>query len=552
MKANHQPRKKYWLFIPLAAILFFGFTYSKDKEFEIIKNLDIFYSLFRELNLFYVDETDPKQLVEASIEGMLKSLDPYTTYIPADEQENFAFMTTGEYGGIGALIRRGGEYTIISEPYEGFPAQKAGLKAGDTIFSIDGTTTRGKEISKVSEMLKGSPNTSLKLNISRWGQEKHFDVSLVRELITIPNIPYYGLVKDGIGYIRLTTFTKNAGEESRNAMKQLISEGAKSVILDLRGNPGGLLIESVDVTNLFVDKGIEIVSTRGRVKQWDAVYKTGNQAVDTSIPVVVLVNRASASASEIVAGALQDLDRAVIIGQKTFGKGLVQTTRPLSYDAQLKVTTAKYYIPSGRCIQAVDYSNRNEDGSVGLIPDSLIREFTTRSGRKVYDGGGISPDITVDPEQPGNITISLYTKNLIFDYATEYAATHETFGSLGNMSFSDGEYNDFLHFISNKNYDYVTESDTKLTELIGIARSEKYYEGAEEEFKALKKKLAHDKEKDLETFKEEIKALLTEEIAGRYYYQKGKASAMLIQDKNLEKAIEICENDELYRSLLGH
>jgi carboxyl-terminal processing protease len=551
MKAIRRPGKKFWLLIPLAAILLFGFAYnSKDKEFEIIKNLDIFYSLFRELNLFYVDETDPKQLIEASIDGMLKSLDPYTTYIPADEQANFAFMTTGEYGGIGALIRRGGEYTVISEPYEGFPAQKAGLRAGDTIVSIDGVTTRGKEISEVSEMLKGQPNTSLKLTMKRWGEDKSFDIKLVRELITIPSIPYFGLVKDSIGYIRLTNFTKNAGEETRNALKKLISEGAQSVILDLRGNPGGLLIESVNVTGLFVGKGTEIVSTRGRVKQWDAVYKTDNPPVDTAIHLVVLVNRASASASEIVAGALQDLDRAVIIGQKTFGKGLVQTTRPLSYDAQLKVTTAKYYIPSGRCIQAVDYSHRNEDGSVGFIPDSLIREFNTKNGRKVYDGGGISPDVPLDPEQPGNITISLYTKNLIFDYATKYAASHETFGSIGNMSFSDADYNDFLDFISTKNYDYVTESDDKLTELIGIAKSEKYYDGAEKEFEALKKKLAHDKEKDLRTFKGEIEALIMEEIAGRYYFQKGKARASLIWDKAFDKAVGVCENDELYRSIL--
>jgi carboxyl-terminal processing protease len=550
MKEIHRPRKKFWLLIPLAAILLFGFTYSKDKEFEIIKNLDIFYSLFRELNLFYVDETNPKQLIEASIDGMLKSLDPYTTYIPADQEENFAFMTTGEYGGIGALIRRGGNYTIISEPYEGFPAQKAGLKAGDTIFSINGITTRGKDISDVSEMLKGSPNTPVKLNLKRWGDSKSFDVDLIREQITIPNIPYYGVIKDRIGYILLTNFTKNAGDETRNALNQLISEGAESVIIDLRGNPGGLLIESVNVTNLFVEKGKEIVSTRGRVKQWDAVYKTGNTPVDTAMPVVLLVNRSSASASEIVAGALQDLDRAVIVGQKTFGKGLVQTTRPLSYDAQLKVTTAKYYIPSGRCIQAVDYSNRNEDGSVGVIPDSLIREFTTKNGRKVYDGGGISPDVRIDPEPPGNITISLYTKNLIFDYATKYAATHSTFGTLENMSFSDAEYNDFLNFISTKNFDYVTESDDKLSELIGIARSEKYYEGAEKEFDALKKKLAHDKDKDLQTFKDEIKDLILEEIACRYFYQKGKVRASLIDDKVLSKAVEICEDRDFYRSLL--
>ena len=550
MKAIRSYKKKLWLIIPVISLLVFGFTYTKDKEFEIIKNLDIFYSLFRELNLFYVDETNPKQLIEAGINGMLKSLDPYTTYIPEEEQKNFAFLTTGEYGGIGALIRRGGDYTIISEPYEGFPAQKAGLEAGDTIISINGITTRGKEISEVSELLKGTPKTAVKLRLKRVGENNSFEKNLIREQITIPNIPYYGLVKDSIGYIRLSNFTKDAGKEARDAVKQLLEKGAESLIIDIRGNPGGLLIESVNITNLFVKQGIEIVSTRGKVKQWDIIYKTVNQPVDTIIPVIVLVNRASASASEIVAGAMQDLDRAVIVGQRTFGKGLVQTTRPLSYNAQLKVTTAKYYIPSGRCIQAVDYTNRNADGSVGHVPDSLIREFTTGNGRKVYDGGGISPDIPVEPEQPGNITISLYTRNLIFDYATVYANMHDTYGSIDNMNFSDNDYGDFVNFVRNKDYDYATESDNKLTELIGIARSEKYYQGAEEEFEALKKKLAHDKEKDLNTFKEEIKALIMEEIASRYYYQKGRVRASLIHDKSLEKAIEICEDEKFYNALL--
>lgn len=550
MKAIYRNRKFIWFALPLTIILAFGFTYSKDKEFEIIKNLDIFYSLFGELNLFYVDETNPKQLIESGIEGMLKSLDPYTTYIPEEEKENYTFMTTGEYGGIGALIRRGGEYAIISEPYEGFPAQKSGLKAGDTILSINGISTHGKEISEVSEMLKGTPKTSLRIQLKRYGEKNSFEKHLIREQITIPNIQYYGLIKDNIGYIRLSNFTKDAGKETQDALKHLLNEGVKSVIVDLRGNPGGLLIESVNVTNLFVKQGEEIVSTRGRVKQWDVTYKTSNQPVDTAISVVVLVNRASASASEIVAGALQDLDRAVIVGQKTFGKGLVQTTRSLSYDAQLKVTTAKYYIPSGRCIQAVDYANRNEDGSVGHIPDSLIREFTTSKGRKVYDGGGISPDVQVEPEQPADITISLYTKNLIFDFATVYAATHESFIQFDSISFSSIDYNDFVKFVSDRNYDYVTDSDNKLTELIAVARAEKYYLGAEEEFKALKKKLAHDKEKDLQTFKDEIKALILEEIASRYYYQKGRTRASLILDKSLEKAIEICENEALYKSLL--
>jgi carboxyl-terminal processing protease len=543
-------RKKLWLIIPVVCILIFGFTYIRDKEFEIVKNLDIFYTLFKELNFFYVDETNPKELIEEGIDGMLKSLDPYTTYIPAEEQENFAFITTGEYGGIGALIRKAGDFTIVSEPYEGFPAQKCGLRAGDTIVSINGVSTQGKEISEVSEMLKGTPKTIAKLQIKRPGDNKRHEIDVLREQITIPNIPYHGIIKDKIGYICLTGFTKDAGREARNALDDLLRKGVASVILDLRGNPGGLLVESVQVTSLFVSQGTEIVNTRGRVKQWDVSYKTENQPVDTTLPVVVLVNRTSASASEIVAGALQDLDRAVIIGQRTFGKGLVQTTRPLSYDAQLKVTTAKYYIPSGRCIQAVDYTHRNEDGSVGYIPDSLIKEFRTKNGRSVFDGGGISPDVPIEPDQPGNITVSLYTKNLLFDYATYYALKHPSFFPMDSMTFSDNDYNDFMQFISSRNYDYTTGSDDKLNELIGIAKREKYYERAEEEFSALKKKLAHDREKDLQTFKDEIKPLILEEIAGRYYYQKGKVRASLSEDKSVQKAMEICENKELYNSLL--
>jgi carboxyl-terminal processing protease len=545
-------KKKIGLLIIISMVfaLSISFTVIKDKEFEIVKNLDIFYSLFRELNLFYVDETNPKKLIESAIDGMLESLDPYTTYIPEEEQKDFAFMTTGEYGGIGALIRKGGDYTIISEPYEGFPAQKAGLKAGDTILSVNDISTFKKEVNEVSELLKGQPNTTVKLKLKRLGETGIFEKKLIREKITIPNIPYFGILRNETGYIRLSNFTKDAGKEAKDALNQLLNAGAKNIIVDLRGNPGGLLIEAVNVTNLFIRQGKEIVYTRGRVKQWDNIYKTLNPPVDTTIPVVVIVNRSSASASEIVAGALQDLDRAVIIGQRTFGKGLVQTTRQLSYNSQLKVTTAKYYIPSGRCIQAVDYTHRNEDGSVGTIPDSLIKEFKTSKGRKVYDGGGITPDITVEQEQPGKITISLYSKNLIFDYATFYASQHEYYGDFNNLHFSDEAYNDFIQFLRDKNYDYTTASDEKLDELISIAKNEKYYQEAEQEFNVLKKKLAHDKEKDLQTFKKEIKDLINEEIASRYYYQKGRIRASLINDIAIEKAIEICNNHQIYSSIL--
>ncbi len=353
------------------------------------------------------------------------------------------------------------------------------------------------------------------------------------------------------GISGLPVSQKMPGVETGNALKALKSQGATSVILDLRGNPGGLLMESVNVCNLFIGKGEEIVSTRGKVKQWDNVYNTTASPVDTVMPIVVLVNRGSASASEIVAGALQDLDRALIIGQRTFGKGLVQTTRPLSYNAQLKVTTAKYYIPSGRCIQALDYTHRNEDGSVGIIPDSLIREYSTQNGRKVYDGGGISPDVPVEQEQIANIAVSLYSKNLIFDYATLYFLSHpQAVPAWKHLKITDAEYAKFLEYIKDKNYDYTTESDDELEELIKTAKQEKYYDRASSEFDALKVKLAHDKEKDLQTFSNEIKLLLYEEIASRYFYQKGRIQASLYEDMDIKKAVEVLQTPKEYGTLI--
>ncbi len=542
------------IYILIAGIILlgssFGFVYINDRDFKIAKNLDIFYTLFRELNLYYVDETDPEKLIDAGIDGMLKSLDPYTTFIPESEMADFTFMTTGEYGGIGALIRKGGNMTIISEPYEGFPAFKSGLRAGDTIVSVDGKSTVDKTVSEVSEMLKGTPNTSIKVGIKRYGEPETIKKSIVREKITIKNVPYYGVVDNKAGYIKLSNFTKDAGKEVRDAMINLEKKGITSVILDLRGNPGGLLIEAVNVANVFVGKNHEIVSTRGKVKQWDNTYETSENAVDTTIPMVVLVDRGSASASEIVAGSLQDLDRAVIVGQRTFGKGLVQTTRPLSYNTELKVTTAKYYIPSGRCIQAIDYSHRNPDGSVGYIPDSLISAFKTRNGRTVFDGGGISPDVNAEDFTPSQIIISLYTKNLIFDYATIYAAKNSTIPSLDSFKFSENDYTKFVDFLKNKDFDYTTNSYTKLEELIKVAKQEKYYDQAKNEFEALKVKLAHDKTKDLMNFKDEIENLLVEEIASRYYYQEGRIRVSLEHDIQLNKAFEVLNNPEKYFTLL--
>lgn len=522
-----------------------------DSNFEIVKNLDIFYTLFKELNTFYVDEVDPSKLVETGIDKMLKSLDPYTVYIPEADMEDYKFMTTGQYGGIGAVIRKSDDYIVVSQPYEDSPAIKAGLKAGDKIVEIDGKTTKDKSTSQISNLLKGQPNTAVELLIRRPYVEGDFKVELIREEIQVKSVDYYGMVSDSIGYIYLTNFTNKAGAEVKEAFIDLKeNKGAKAVILDLRGNPGGLLIEAVKIVNIFVNKGEEIVSTKGKISQWDKTYKGMWSPLDTLIPVAVLVNSSSASASEIVSGAIQDLDRGVVLGTRTFGKGLVQTTRDLSYNTKLKVTTAKYYIPSGRCIQALDYSHRNEDGSVGKIPDSLITEFKTRNGRLVYDGGGVRPDIKVEPEHMSKIAASLMFKYFIFDYATKYASEHKEIPPVGEFEFTDKDYDDFISFLSGKDFDYETRSEDKLDKLLETAKREKYFSLAEEEFAALKKKLAHDKDKDLIAFKSEIKQLIEEEIVSRYYMQEGRIKLTLMQDSVTAKAIEVLSNPNLYQDIL--
>jgi carboxyl-terminal processing protease len=526
-------------------------SFNND-DFKLVKSLEIYYTLFRELNMFYVDETNPEKLVESSIEGMLEDLDPYTTFIPESDQENFNFMTTGEYGGIGALIRRSGEYAIIAEPYKGFPAEKNGLKAGDTILYIDGESMKGKEINYISEQLKGTPGTSVKIILKRINTEKEIEKILEREKININNVPYYGMIDQEIGYIRLANFTTDAAKEVKKALSELEKEHQLSgLVLDVRGNPGGLLIESVDIASLFVEYGQEIVSTKGRVNQWDYIYKTRSSPIDTKIPLVVLVSRSSASASEILAGSMQDLDRGVIVGQRTYGKGLVQTTRNLAYNSKLKVTTAKYYIPSGRCIQALDFSNRNEDGSVGVIPDSLISEFTTKNGRKVYDGGGILPDIETQPLNLSQFSVSLYTQNIIFDYATLYASQHDSIPPVADFIITDEIYNDFKDYIFKRNFTYSTRSEESLKKLIETARQEKYYDLADSEFSALEEKLTHDNTKDLFHFKDEISFLLKQEIVSRYYYQWGSMEAAIENDVEIGKAIEVMKDPKLYNSLLA-
>jgi carboxyl-terminal processing protease len=541
-----------WVSALLILFLSLGFSTMKNRDLELVKNLDIYYTLFRELNRFYVDETDPEELVTTSINAMLSSLDPYTSYIPESNMDDFQFETTGEYGGIGALINRSGEQVIIAEPYEGFPAARSGLRAGDVILEVDGVLTRDIELQSVRDRLRGTPGSELTLKIERFGLESPIKVSLLREKISIPNVPYFGMIDRGVGYIRVSNFTTGASLEVERALKEIRNDHElTSLVLDLRSNPGGLLIEAVRICNLFVDKGELIVSTRGKMKQWDSDYSTTRNPVDNELPLVVLVNRGSASASEIVAGALQDLDRAVVIGQRTFGKGLVQTSRPLKFNAQLKVTTAKYYIPSGRCIQALDYTHRNPDGSVGVIPDSLISEFKTRNGRLVYDGGGIQPDFEVVPEVLSEIALQLYTQQMFFNFASRYRNSHTEIASPETFTLSDEDFNSFKQFIEAEEFEFTTASEKAFEQLINSAKREKYYEMAKDEFASLEEKLSHNNLKDLETFEEEIRQILTEEIVNHYYYRAGRILSQIQEDIQLEKAREILLEPGLLKEILN-
>ena len=538
-------------------LIVFAFTiglvsFNEDRDFKLLKNLDIYYSLFRELNVFYVDDIEPEKLVEISINEMLQSLDPYTVYIPESDIDDFTFATTGKYGGIGSLIRKSGDFAVISEVYKDFPADLAGIKAGDIIREIDGKSIEGLALHKVSDLLKGLPDTEVGITIKRYGIDDLFTFTFIRKKIHINGVPYYGMLDENIGYIRLSNFTQDCYKDVKNALTDLKKTySPQSLILDLRGNPGGLLIEAVNVSNLFVNKGQEIVSTRGKIKQFDETYRAKNLPVDTQIPLIVLVNRGSASASEIVAGALQDIDRAVIIGTRTFGKGLVQTTRPLSYNSRLKVTTAKYYIPSGRCIQALDYSHRNEDGSVGFIPDSLISEYNTKNGRLVYDGGGISPDIEIKEDNPSQLTIELFTGFMFFDFSTRYYLTHDTLLPPGDFELTDSVYLDFIAFVKEQSFNYETKTDQALRALVKTAKNEKYYQFSENEFTALSKKLSHDLEQDMDAFSKEIKILLEESIVDRYYYRSGMIQSSLPYDKQIKKACEVLEDKNKYTAILN-
>jgi len=535
--------------ILIASISFSAFS---DSYFEVSKNLDIFATLFRELNIYYVDEANPVDLMKTGIDAMLESLDPYTNFIPESKMEDYKMMTTGQYGGIGALIQTQGDKVVISEPYEGFGAFKAGLRAGDKIIEIDGNQAVGKSSDEIREFLLGQPGTTVKLVIERPGVTEHLTKVVTREEVKIKDVPYFGMLKDSVGYIRLTGFTESASAEVKAALTSLKEQKAKSIILDLRGNGGGLLRESVNIVNLFVPKGTDVVSTKGKIKEWDKNYKALSNPVDTEIPLAVLVNGGSASASEIVSGSLQDNDRAVIIGSQSFGKGLVQQVRPLSYNSKLKITVAKYYTPSGRCIQKLDYSHRNSKGEVEEIPDSLITEFKTiNSKRSVSDGKGVTPDIAIKTPMLSDISTSLLIKNLFFSYATEFRIKHETIKELKDFSLTKEDYEDFVNYLSDKDYNYTTESEDLLAKLEEVSKEEKYFDDVKTEYEALKEKLNHNKKSDLYKFKDEIKHILESEIVTRYYYQKGQIEIALKDDVVLEEAIKTLTNKTTYKAILA-
>jgi len=521
-----------------------------DNYFEISKNLEIFATLYRELNIFYVDEVQPGDMMKTGIDAMLESLDPYTNYITESQIEDYRFMTTGQYGGIGSLIRSVDGDVFISEPYEGFPAQKAGLIAGDKILKIDGKALEDKDQEEISKLLKGQSGTSLTITYERHGEMN--EVELKREEIKIPDVPYYGMLNDEVGYIRLTSFTQTASKEVKEAFLELKDEkGMDKLVFDLRGNGGGLLREAVNIVNFFVPKGQEVVSTKGRISEWEQTHKALNEPLDTEIPLVVLVDGGSASASEIVSGAIQDLDRGVVIGNRTFGKGLVQQTRDLQYNSKLKLTVAKYYIPSGRCIQKLDYAHKKENGDVEEVPDSLLKVFETANGRKVIDGRGIDPDIEIEEKELPHILISLVSENLFFKYANEFFAEHPEINEAADFELSDEDYNAFREFLKDKEYSYVTDTEKELERLKEIAQEEKYWEMAESEFSKLSDALTIKKNQDLMIFRRDISEVLKNEIVSRYYYQKGRIEATLASDEVVGEAKSVLADANRYNEILN-
>lgn len=535
----------------LYAILFLlNLSVGQNNGFETIKSLEITDQIYEHLEKFYVDDINVGSLSKHAIDAMLKDLDPYTVYYHESNIEDYRLMTTGQYGGIGALIRKVGDYVAISEPYEGNPAIKAGLLAGDKILEVDGKDMKNKNTEEVSTALKGPKGTELEIKVDRNGKEKVFKFE--RDEIKLPDVPYYGMVDNNVGYIKLNSFTRTAAQEVIKSFLELKEQGMKELILDLRGNGGGLLIEAVKIVNMFVDKNKTVVTTKGRVEEENRTYKTMGDPLDLEMPLVVLVNGTSASASEIVSGSLQDLDRAVIIGTTSYGKGLVQRTYDLDYGSKIKLTIAKYYTPSGRCVQRLEYYDKAEGDRPEEIPDSLIKIFHTTNGRDVIDGRGIEPDLKIEDDDLSRLTATLFRNDIFFNYATEYYFAHSEIAPAEKFRLSSEEYNAFKAYVLSKDITYSTASEEKLKQMKETAEKEGFYEGLEEEYEALMSKVVPSKERDLDKFEKEIRSILENEIVSRYYFQKGRAQYNFVDDNYVKKAVEVLQNKSEYDTILGY
>ena len=545
-------KKKLLIILTIACSSLISLSFVEDYYFEVSKNLDIFTTVFRDVNVYYVDSLQPGELMKKGIDAMLRSLDPYTVYIPESDIEDYKMThISSEYGGIGALVHQRNGDIEISDVYDGFPAQKSDVRIGDKILSVNGNSTFNRRVDDITDFMKGQKGTSVKLMLKREGVTEPIEKTIIRDEIKFKNVPYYGMINETTGYIKLSQFLENSGNEVKEgllALKQ--NPKLKGVIFDLRGNGGGLLKESVDIVNLFIDKNQKIVSQKGKIREMNIDYFASKTAVDAEIPLVVLVDRGSASASEIVTGAMQELDRGVIVGQRSFGKGLVQQTYNLSYNTLLKVTIAKYYTPSGRCIQALDYTHRNSDGSVYKVPDSLISEFKTKNGRSVFDGSGIFPDIYTDPDYYSNVAIALLSNYVFFDYANKYFREHPSIPSSKDFTLTEAEYNDFISFAESRKYDYTDKSEKKLKELKQAAEKEKHYSAIQNEFSVLEKRMRENKQNDLKNHHNEIKTILEGEIVSRYFFQKGRLEASFKNDPDLLKASGLLNDQTLYSSIL--
>lgn len=545
-------KKKIALFsLPIIVLALLSFTPPAERYFEIAKNLDIFASLFKEVNALYVDEINPNKLIRTGIDAMLNSLDPYTNYIAEDEVEDYRTLNTGQYGGIGAVTREIGNRTVVTLVYEGYPAFKNGLKIGDEVLKMDEVDLSKITQEEANHLMRGQVGTSVTLIVKRIGVDQPLKLEFKREKIKISNVPYFGMVSSNVGFVQLTDFTPEAGKEVKNAVVALKEKGAKSIILDLRGNPGGLLFEAVNICNIFIPKGKKVVTTKGKVEDSNIHYETLNNPVDLDIPVAVLINRGSASASEIVAGTLQDYDRAIIIGEKSYGKGLVQLSRPLSYNSQIKITTAKYYTPTGRCIQVLDYTHRREDGSVESLPDSLKKEFKTSKGRTVFDGGGIDPDINIMESETAAITQALFVNGYLFDFATLYASQHPSVPPATEFTLTDQEYQEFVNWMKNNPYNYRSELEKRLALFTNEAKKERYYADLKIQLDQIGTKLADSRKNDLMSFKDQIKLLLEQDIASRYYLEKGAVEVAFKYDQDVKKSIEVLNNSNQYKKILN-